>query len=77
MAAADRYNILLDQVNAFAESFRAAEVRFDAGVGTSIDYLIAKNNLDRANSSLVSARYDLVLRKKILEYYEGGQVFVK
>lgn len=69
----DRYKILLEQVTAFAESFRAAEVRFNAGVGTSVDYLIAKNNLDRANLNLITAKYDYLLRKRILEYYQGAQ----
>ena len=65
----DRYKISIEQVAAYAESFRAAEVRFNAGVGTSVDYLIAKNNLDRANLNLVMTRYDYVLRKQILDYY--------
>ena len=70
-AAQERYRVLTEQVNAFALSFRAAEVRFDAGLGTSVDYLIAKNNLDRANINLVNARYDYVLRTKILDYYQN------
>ncbi|HYH16522.1 MAG TPA: TolC family protein [Flavisolibacter sp.] len=65
----ERYKISVEQVAAYAESFRAAEVRFNAGVGTSVDYLIAKNNLDRANLNLVMTRYDYVLRKQILDYY--------
>jgi outer membrane protein len=65
----DRYKITAEQVAAYAESFRAAEVRFNAGVGTSVDYLIAKNNLDRANLNLVMARYDYILRKQVLDYY--------
>lgn len=69
--ASDSYKVLLEQVAAFTESFHAAEVRFNAGVGTSIDYLIAKNNLDKSNISLINAKYDFVLRVKILDYYEG------
>jgi len=67
--AFERYKILLEQVAAYGESFRAAEVRFNAGVGTSIDYMIAKDNYDRSNINLVSAKYDYLLRKKILEFY--------
>ncbi len=67
----DRYATLLDQVNAFSESFRTTEIRFNAGAITSVDYLIAKNNLDRANLNLLSARYDFILRKKILDFYQG------
>jgi outer membrane protein len=65
----ERYTVTLEQVAAFAESFRAAEVRFNAGVGNSIDYMLAKNNLDRANLSLIMTRYDFLLRRQILDYY--------
>jgi outer membrane protein len=65
----ERYKILVEQVAAYSESFRAAEVRFNAGVGTTIDYMIAKDNVDRANINLVSAQYDYILRRKILEFY--------
>jgi outer membrane protein len=69
--AYERYKVLLTQVDAYDESFKAAEVRFKAGVGTSIDYLTAKDRLDRANLNLVNAKYDFVLRKKVLDYYSG------
>lgn len=70
-AALKRYQALIDQVNALTESFRAAEIRFNAGVGTSIDYLTVKATLDRANANLIIARYDYVLRTKILDYYQA------
>jgi len=75
ISASDRYKVLLEQVNAFTESFKAAEIRFNAGVGTSIDYLTAKNNLDRANLNLINAQYDYVLRTKILDYYKGVKLW--
>ncbi len=70
-SASDRYKTLLDQVSAYSESFRIAEVRFNSGLGTPIDYLTAKNNMDRANINLINAKYDYVLRTKILDYYQG------
>lgn len=60
-AAIERYKTLTEQVAAYIESFRAAEIRFNDGVGTSVDYIIAKNNLDRAKSNLIIARYDYLL----------------
>ncbi len=69
--ASERYKTILEQVNAFNESFRAAGIRFQQGVGNSIDYLTAKNNLDKANINLIIAKYDYVLRTKILDYYQG------
>ena len=73
--ASERYKILLEQVNAYTESFRAAEIRFVAGVGNSIDYLIAKDRLDNASINLISAKYDYVLRTKILDYYKGVKLW--
>jgi outer membrane protein len=70
-SARDRFTTLTEQVKAYDESFKAAEVRYNAGVGNSIDYLLAKDRLDRANISLVNAKYDFVLRKKVLDYYQN------
>lgn len=69
--AYERYKVLLTQVDAYDQSFKAAEIRYKAGVGTSIDYLTAKDRLDRANINLINAKYDFVLRKRILDYYSG------
>ncbi len=66
-----KYQALTDQVNAYTESFRISKIRFDAGVLTSVDYIIAKNNLDAANLNLISARYDYFIYSKILDYYQG------
>ncbi|MES1216359.1 MAG: TolC family protein [Bacteroidota bacterium] len=70
-SASGRYKTLLNQVAAFTESFHAAEIRFNSGVGNSIDYLTAKNNLDRSSVNRINAGFDFVLRVKILDYYEG------
>ncbi|RYD77562.1 MAG: TolC family protein [Sphingobacteriales bacterium] len=69
--ASDRYKTLLQQTKDYEQSFKAATVRFNEGVGNSIDYLTSKNNLDRANSNLIAARYDFVLRTKILDFYQA------
>lgn len=70
-SAYGQYKGYLDQVHAYGESFRTAEIRFNAGVITSVDYVIAKNNVDRANTNLSAARYNYIFRTKILEYYQG------
>ncbi|HYK46442.1 MAG TPA: TolC family protein, partial [Parafilimonas sp.] len=75
IAAQNRYTVLTDQVNAFKESFREAEIKFNAGAITSVDYLVVRNSLDRSNINLVIARYDYVLRAMILDYYSGKLTF--
>ncbi|HWH61848.1 MAG TPA: TolC family protein, partial [Ginsengibacter sp.] len=71
MNTSDKYKILLDQAQSFTESFHSAEIRFNAGAITSVDYLIIKNHLDRTNTNLIISKYDFVLRAKILDYYQG------
>lgn len=70
-SAFETYQTLVQQVKDYAESFRSAEVKFNAGVITSVDYLIAKNNYDHSRINLISAKYDYVLRTRILDYYRG------
>jgi outer membrane protein len=74
-SAFERYQTLQRQVDDLNKSFKAAEVRFNAGVNTSVDYLVAKNAYDRANSNFVSAKYDYMLRSKILDFYQGKQLW--
>lgn len=70
-SAYERYQILTDQVAAYSESFRIAEVRFNDGDLNSVDYLVAKSNMDKSKTSLINARYDYFIRTKILDYYQG------
>ena len=71
----DRYQAATRQADAFRESFRTAEVRFNAGAITSADYLVAKNNLDAANVGLIVATYDYILRTKVLDFYQAKPLF--
>lgn len=74
-SAYKRYQVVSDQVKAYTESYRIYKIRFDAGVITSVDIIIAKNNLDAANVNLISARYDYFIYSKILDYYQGKLSF--
>ncbi|AMR32656.1 transporter [Mucilaginibacter sp. PAMC 26640] len=70
-SAYDRYSVLVEQAKAYTESFRTAEIRFNAGVLTSVDFVVAKNNLDRTKLGLINARYSVYIYNKILDYYQG------
>jgi outer membrane protein len=71
-SAFERYQLLQDQVNAYRESFRINEIRFNSGVSNSVDYLNSKNNIDNAAINLSNVRYAYTLRAKVLEYYRVG-----
>ncbi|MEO5892999.1 MAG: TolC family protein [Ferruginibacter sp.] len=66
-----RYMVLQEQSAAYAESFRIAAIRFENGVINSPEYLIAKNNLDRTNATIITTRYEYLLREKVLDFYMG------
>ena len=70
-AAQERYKNLDEQVAHYKESFRIAEVRFNAGSINSVEFLIAKNKMDNASANLVIARYQWHLRQRIVDYYNG------
>jgi outer membrane protein len=69
--AAQQYAAFRDQVQALELSFRAAQTRFDVGALNSLDYTLAKNNLNRAQANLVQAKYNYVFRAKVLDFYQN------
>ena len=71
ISAYNKYQALAQQVKAYTESFRISKIRFDSGVLTSVDFIIAKDHMDGANLNLISSRYDYFIYSKILDYYQG------
>ncbi|RRB00030.1 TolC family protein [Larkinella rosea] len=71
LAASNRYRSTQIQVESLVKAFQAAESRFNAGALNSVDYNIAKNNLDRSRANLVQAKFDYVFRTKILDFYQN------
>jgi outer membrane protein len=70
-SAFKRNFILLSQVTAYEQSFRTNEIRFNNGVSNIVEYLTSKNNLDAAMLNLSKAKYEYILRVRILDYYRG------
>lgn len=75
-AAKSKYDASVNNVNAQKTSFDYVQKRFDAGVSTSFDFIQAKNNYLQAVSSEIQARYELVFRGLILEYYKGNPLIL-
>jgi len=68
-----RYNSFLSQVEAYKESYRINNIRFKNGVSNFLNYITSKNNLDNAKVNLANAKYDYLLRVKVLDYYRGTE----
>lgn len=69
------YKTLLQQVEDYNQSLYAANVKFKNGVITTVDYVIAMNNYQRASMNLVASKYDYILRTKMLDYYLGISIY--
>lgn len=62
------------RVQALEESFRVIDQRFAAGAANSLDYALARNNLNIAQSDLVRSKFDYIFRMKILDFYAGKEL---
>ena len=68
--AQKRFEASEAQVKANEEAFRVTEKRFNSGVINSVDYNVSSNTLMQSRSTLLQSKYDMILKKKILEFYK-------
>lgn len=75
-AAADGYAASKKSMDAARRAFDAQEKRYNAGVGSSLDYQTAKNNLMSAESELIRNKFTYVFRLKVLDFYQGKAITI-
>ncbi|MNY06846.1 Outer membrane efflux protein [compost metagenome] len=63
---------LQEQQQSYYESFRIAQVHFEAGNSNSVLFLTAKNKLDSSQIQLLVKQYEWLLQKYINDYYAGA-----
>lgn len=54
------------------EAARQVERKYDLGVATVVDYNTALDNLVKANSQLLQAKYEYIFKTRIIRFYMGG-----
>lgn len=74
VAALNRYKALQKSEEAFKLSFNYSEQRFNVGMLNVVDYNQSKNRLIKAQSDLLQARYQLIFRLKVLDFYQGRAI---
>lgn len=70
-AASKSYNASLLAVEASKESYRVLTRQFNNGAANFVDYLVSENTYFQAESDLLRAKYDLIFKQKILDFYQG------
>jgi len=58
-------------VDAFTESFKFTEEKFNIGMVNSTDYNLVKIQLANAEANLASSKFDYIFKTKILDFYLG------
>jgi len=70
----DRYIAAENAVQANQESFRFVEQSFASGRTTFFDMQQSRNNLERAQSEQIQAKYEFIFNTKILDFYNGKEI---
>ena len=68
----DQYRSSQQSLEAVEKAFEAVSEKFSLGRATSYEYQQASNNLYRTRISAIQARYDYLLRCRILDFYQSG-----
>lgn len=74
VAAQEKYNASEKSVIATQEAFKYAEERYNAGKSTVFEFNDAKTKYAQSLAEQAQAKYDYVLRTKILDFYNGTPI---
>jgi outer membrane protein len=69
--AQQRYTAAQKTYDANKEALDISEKQFELGGLSTADYLASKNSFQKAESDFLQAKYELVFRKKVLDFYNG------
>lgn len=71
LAAEAKFVATTEQLRSLEESYRYAQARYDAGVLDHYAFMEVLNSKTKAEIEQLQARYDRMLKRKILEIYQG------
>lgn len=67
----EKYTIYQEQVSDYEQSYEIAKSRFEKGAISTYDFIIAKTNYEKSKAGAITAKYDYVYRKKVVDLYQG------
>lgn len=69
-----KYNAAKRAQEAAKRALDFAKKRYDLGLSSTIDLLVTQNSEFAAAANLVSAKYDLIFKLKVIDYYLGKEL---
>ena len=73
-AAGSRFTSTTNTFLAQKDAFNVIEQRYAVGLVNSLDYSTSQTNLNKAEIDMIQAKYDLLFRSKLIDYYLGKQI---
>lgn len=69
-----KYYAAVRAAEAAQRAFDFAQKRYDLGLTNTVEYLTTQNALYTADARLASAKYDLIFKLKVIDYYLGKEL---
>ena len=76
IAAYEKYQASIKAVESNTESFNYTQQKYEVGMVNSVDFNISKNDLLKAKSNLIQAKYEYIFKLKILDFYMGKKITI-
>jgi len=73
-AAESRFTSTTNTFLAQKDAYNVIDQRYEVGLVNSLDYSTAQTNLNKAEIDMIQAKYDLLFRAKLIDYYLGKQI---
>lgn len=73
-AAQSTFESTTKTFNARKEAFSVIEQRYNVGLVNSLDYSTSQTNKNKAEIDMIRAKYDLLFKAKVIDYYLGKQI---
>jgi outer membrane protein len=70
-----RYDASVENFEANQEALLLAETQFNLGGMNTADYIVSKNQFIQAQTSMLQAKYELVFRRKVIDFYLGKPLY--
>ena len=74
IAAEAKYNNSVSAEIASKDAFNLTQAKYENGKATITEFNESKNNLMKAESDLVQARYQLIYQKALIDFYRGKEL---
>lgn len=74
IAAEAKYNTSLQAETTSKDAFNLTQAKYENGKATITEFNESKNNLMKAESDLVQARFELIYQKALVDFYRGKEL---